>query len=295
MIAKIQRFSLHDGPGVRTTVFFKGCPLRCVWCSNPETYDFSPRILYDRARCIGCHICNSVCPRKASHPDGNYIWIDRTLCNAKGGCTRACPTGAVSIVGKEMTPGEILAEVLKDRPFYAQGGGATFSGGEPLSQSDLLFESARLLKENGVSSLLDTCGYAEKKLVARVPEFFDAVYFDLKHMNSKVHEGLTGVKNELILENCRFLCASKLPVTLRFPLIPGLNDGEENIDAMIGFLSSLPAYEALSILPYHSLGTQKYKQLGLSYAPPDIAAPTAKDLETILARFQAAGIKTRLS
>ena len=269
----IQRYSINDGPGIRTTVFLKGCPLGCLWCDNPESQDKMPELLYLPSLCINCQRCVAVCPNGATTVGTNgLIQIDRSLCQVCGKCVEVCSTGARVIVGELMTVEEVFQVVSKDTLFYRNsGGGVTAGGGEPMHQPEFLKALLTRCQEAGLHTALDTCGLVEWKTLEEVLEHVDLVLFDLKHMDSEVHRNLTGVGNEIILENLERTTKHKL-VVVRIPLIPGYTDSKTNIEASGQFLSRIGA-SRVDVVPYHQLGVGKYTRLGKQY--------TLSDVETI--------------
>jgi pyruvate formate lyase activating enzyme len=267
LVFDIQRFSVHDGPGIRTTVFLKGCPLRCQWCQNPESIAHRPEITYIASNCIHCEKCLTSCPETAIHPtDDNGRDIDRNHCTLCGECLEVCYAGALNIIGRYLTVPEVLAEVERDRDFYGKsGGGVTFSGGEPTAQPAFLKELCRQAKARRLHVTIDTCGYAQWATLRPILQDVDLVLFDLKHMDSAAHQRLTGVPNELILQNLIRITALGLPVYVRLPLVPGCNDSLENVRATAAFIAGLPNIQQFDILPYHRLGEPKWGQLQLPY------------------------------
>ncbi|MFH1008255.1 MAG: glycyl-radical enzyme activating protein [Candidatus Latescibacterota bacterium] len=274
-ISNIQRGSLEDGPGVRTVVFLKGCPLRCQWCHNPETMRTGREIGFNADPCIGCGECAQICPNAAHRlENGSPIW-DRTACVACGKCAEGCPSGALYSVGSRMEAQEVLREVLKDAPYYGNsGGGMTLSGGEPLAQlafSEVLLVLAR---EHGVHTVVETCGYAQGVDLLRVLSLADMCYYDVKIVDANRHREYTGVDNRLILENLKAVLEARIPVTVRVPIIPGINDHPEPIRHLKEFLQSLNRKISVELLTYHALGEPKYRQLAIPYRlagmePPD--------------------------
>jgi len=296
MIVKVQRFSTQDGPGIRTTVFLKGCPLSCLWCSNPETQSMEVQLEYDWNRCDDdCIECINVCIRGALARRGKRVIIHREKCIRDGACTRICHKKALMLVGVEMTVAQVMTEILKDKPFYARsGGGVTISGGEPLNQARFTLELAKSCNQSGISTVLDTCGFCTWKALEKALAYFDMVYFDLKHMDSLEHRRLTGVDNSLILDNCCRLSAKGVPMFLRMPLIPGLNDKDENLSQLIHFVRKLPSYEELHLLPYHRIGKIKYEMLGLEYCLSDLQQPKKETVLRVAQFLMQAGIKVKV-
>ena len=276
-IFDIQRFSINDGPGIRTTVFFKGCPLRCIWCDNPESQEQLPQLLYFESLCTKCYRCVEECPTGATKisPDGS-IEIDRGLCQADGLCVEACPSEARVLSGRKMTVDEVVEIVRKDELFYRNsGGGITVSGGEPLMQPEFVYNLLRECKANNFHTTLDTCGYAQWDIMQQVLEYTDLVLYDIKHMDSAEHRRQTGVDNELILSNLEKIKMNETRVWLRCPVIPGFNDSESEIEKVAKFALSLKV-EKISLLPYFKYGEQKYEYLGRSYSLKKVSPPRTK-------------------
>jgi pyruvate formate lyase activating enzyme len=265
-IFNIQRYSIQDGPGIRTTVFFKGCPLDCWWCCNPESRSPSPELLYFDSLCVKCHRCVDACPSGATtaNPDGSIL-VDCSLCVACGKCVEACLSEARFISGKLMAVEEVLQIVGADSLFYRNsGGGVTASGGEPAAQPDFLLEFFKRCQEIGLTTCLDTCGYTVWETLESILEHTDLVLYDIKHMNGLRHLELVGVDNRLILENAKRIVRKGVPLVVRVPLIPGYNDSRENLKALGRFVAQL-GNGRLDLLPYHQLGIKKYERLGQVY------------------------------
>ncbi|MCK5804736.1 MAG: glycyl-radical enzyme activating protein [Lentisphaeria bacterium] len=265
MIFDIQKFSIHDGPGIRTTVFLKGCPLSCKWCHNPESsVSAQPQLSFTPSRCIGCGACFQACVNDAHQMAGQDHTLLRDVCVVCGACAETCYADALEIVGHEATVDEVIEEVLKDKPFYeTSGGGMTLSGGEPLAQID--FTEALLVraKSEGLHCCIETSSFAPFAHMERLLPHIDIWLCDLKAMNSRLHEEATGVPNEQILENVRKLHAAGADMFLRLPIIPGYNDTEEHFAAVAEFAAALPNIQGLEIMPYHRLGEGKLDRLGL--------------------------------
>lgn len=284
-IFNIQRFSIHDGPGIRDLIFLKGCPLRCAWCANPESQEFCPELLYRRSKCIGCHACAAACPRQAirAAEDGG-IQIDRTLCRRCFACVRACCSRALACVGEEISAQALVRRVMGQHLSWRAESGVTLSGGEPLCQPEFAAEVLRLFREEGAGTALETCGCAPFEAIERVAPHCDLIHFDLKFMDPELHRRYTGADNGGILDNLRKLSRRfpHIPLIVRTPLIPGVNDGEENLSAAVELLRQLPSLRDYELLPYHNFGEGKYRQLGRDYPlagleRPDKAAVRAKN------------------
>ncbi len=262
LIFDIKRYAIHDGPGIRTSIFFKGCPLRCWWCHNPEGQEFYPEMMYYESRCIICGTCVEVCPQKAVSIVNEKVVTNRQLCDNCGICVEHCPTGAREMAGKWYTIQELLEEIEKDRPFYDEsGGGVTVSGGEPLMQHEFVVRFLEELKCKGIHTAVDTSGYASKEVMKEVCRFTDLFLYDLKIMDPKKHLLYTEVRNDLILSNLKLLDDLGARIWVRFPLIPGVNDDEASIRAMGEFVSTFRNVEQLNVLPYHPLGVSKAERL----------------------------------
>jgi len=278
LVSDFQRFSIHDGPGIRTIVFLKGCPLHCAWCANPETMSMRPEIVLIPNNCIGCGKCYDVCPNNCFGDRAERVGSlrrDSCLLPECGKCQHVCYANAINISGRYLSVADVMEVVLQDREFYQRtGGGVTFSGGEPFAQPDYLRELARTAKTLQLHTAIETCGYTNWNTISSVIDYLDYVLFDLKHMDPDRHLQGTGVTNRLILENLKRIDASGKPVRVRLPLIPGFNDSEENVRATVEFIAGFANLEALDILPYHRMGEPKWNQLDMEYqlrgvTPPD--------------------------
>jgi pyruvate formate lyase activating enzyme len=264
-ITNIQRFSIHDGPGIRTTVFFKGCPLSCRWCQNPEAITNRQDVIYDSEKCIGCKTCVSICPEKCMTWDGRINFTSDN-CTRCGLCIDNCPVQALRWSSKTVSASHVIHEVLKDRVYYdISGGGITLSGGEPLQQIDFCHEILKKSKKEKLNTALDTSGYAPSKSFKKIMPLVDLFLFDIKFINSHLHEEYTGKTNELILENFRLLCQSKRKIIVRIPIIPGFTDSKVNIRGIESFVKKNNSSIVIEKIPFNPLMEKKYKMLGLPY------------------------------
>jgi len=260
-IFNIQRFSIHDGPGIRSTVFLKGCPLRCFWCQNPESQKQAPEIFFNYHDCGLCGECVALCPAGASAIVQNSVAIDRDKCIGCGQCAAVCPNGARTLVGKLVTAGEVTDEVIRDKNFYKNsGGGVTLSGGEPLFQPEFLLAILAECKNEGLHTALDTTGYASWPTIEKILPFTDLVLFDIKCIDPHKHYQATGKANSLILENAQKIAKIK-PMRVRVPLIPGFNDSQEEIRSIVNFVK-LHLSVPIDLLPYNRLADSKYERMG---------------------------------
>lgn len=280
MIFNIQKCSIHDGEGIRTLVFFKGCPLRCKWCANPESQSYQKEIMELPRNCIHCGICQKICPSSAiTVEDGTYK-IDRSRCQGCLKCADLCYAGAKKIAGDEMDADQIFKEIYKDRFFYQMnGGGVTFSGGEPLTHPQLLTEVAKKCKANGVNTAIESCGVGNYEEFKKALPYIDSMFLDVKHIDTDKHKQLTGQGNELILTNIKKIAAFGIPITIRTPVVPGCNDSVENIIGIARFITTIPGIKQYELLPYHEFGKSKYDSLGRSYALDGIQPPPDESIK----------------
>lgn len=295
LIFDLKKYSINDGPGIRTTVFFKGCPLRCRWCHNPEGQSFAPEIMIRASRCLAdCNECVAACAEDAIVKTASVPVLDRQKCNACGKCTDACPADAIEMVGRRLNSAQLLREIEKDRIFHEQSdGGVTFSGGEPLSQADFLGEILEYCRKKEIHTTVDTCGFVATDILEAIARKTDLFLYDLKVIDEKRHLAFTGESNALILENLRRLAAMGKKTIVRLPVVPGVNDSEENIKEMARFLRSLGTISEISLLPYHKLGRDKYRGLEKK-AEDEYTPPSAECLERIKKDLEEYGFRVSL-
>jgi pyruvate formate lyase activating enzyme len=280
VIFDIQRYSLHDGPGIRTVVFVKGCLLRCLWCQNPESQDFRSEIIYIEDNCINCEACVYACPAGAISKE--TLRIAKEICINCEKCADACPANAKRLIGRRVTVDEVLAEVEKDRLFYrSSGGGVTISGGEPMVQHEFVARLLEKCQERSIHTTIETCGYAKWNQVQNMLRHLDLVLYDIKHMDPEQHVKLTGVSNELILRNAARIAKTNVHMIVRIPIIPGSNDSEDNVESIAKFVVSLITVNTVEFLGYHRLGEPKCQWLGREYPMKDVSPPTREHLERL--------------
>jgi pyruvate formate lyase activating enzyme len=294
IVFDIKKFSIHDGPGIRTTIFFKGCPLSCWWCHNPEGQSPQPELVLRESRCIGCGACLEVCDQGAISWDGDVVSTDREKCVLSGACVEVCYAEAREMVGQEMTVAEVMAEIGRDIAFYDQsGGGVTFSGGEPLLQRDFLLALLRACKEEEIHTAVDTCGFATWETLDSIRKHVDLFLYDLKLMDDAKHRKFTGVSNELILKNLQRLSAQGHDIFLRVPIIPGINDDAENIRQIGTFAAALPHLKRVDILPYHRAAAEKYNRLNKIYGLPETRPPSDEKMAEITQILRGFGLQVK--
>ena len=286
MVFNIQKFCLQDGPGIRTTVFLKGCPLHCAWCHNPESHFEKSIVLYDKEKCVACGRCGETCQNRAHVFEIEHT-IDREKCISCGACVEVCGYDALELAGKEMTVDEVILEVLKDRAFYENsGGGLTLSGGEPLLQFDFSYELLRQARLNGINTCVETCGFASTEKIIKIAEVTDFFLYDWKLTDDRLHKEYTGVSNSLILKNLQMIDSLGAKIVLRCPIIPEINDTEQHFEGIARVANSLKNILRVEVEPYHSLGNEKYRKIGLSKDPKGFKLPDSAQIENWINRIQ---------
>lgn len=287
-IVNIQNFSLHDGPGIRTTVFFKGCPLRCLWCANPDTQLSSIQLLHSAKKCTDCLECTRVCPEEVITLQDGVI-INRNDCTLCGDCVDTCPESALRFDGELMPLEAILERIQKDFPFYRNsGGGVTLSGGEPLLQPELAEAILKKCSQWGIHTAIETSGFAAYETLLGISKWLDLIYFDLKHMDDVRHRELTGMSNSVILSNLQKISKAHSTVVVRVPLVPGLNSEPDHLFRIGAFLQEKTAVKTVEFLNYHQLGEHKYISLGREYGLAGIQPYTAEEFKEAVRTFQTA-------
>lgn len=281
-ISSLQRMSVHDGPGIRTVVFMKGCNMRCRWCHNPETWSSRPQLQYISSRCICCGTCIGLCPDAAIWPGQQGIKIDYSSCIHCGKCAESCCTGALSLIGESLSPEECWDRIRKDLPFFRSSqGGVTISGGEPLMQSQFVKELLAISKENQVHTAIESNMSGEWEIIERLSPYVDLWMCDLKMADSGKHKKWTGINNENIISNIGKLAERHVPLIVRTPVIPGVNDTEEDIEDICRILSPFSGQIRYELLEFHQLGFSKYEQLGMENGMKEVAAPDKKHFEKL--------------
>ena len=295
VVFRIQRYSIQDGPGIRTTVVLKGCPLRCDWCANPESQALRPELLFRQSRCIGCGACVEACEAGALTLDDERVRLDRPFCDLCMKCADACSSGALEVSGEAMSVTDAVDEACRDEIFYRNsGGGVTLSGGEPLAQPKFAIALLKALKDRSIHTALDTCGHADAAVVDEAIRYTDLVLFDVKHINPEHHRDGTGVDNTLILDNLRRISASnRARIWIRIPVIPGYNDGEEHLRALTDVLGGIHA-EKVSLLGWHDWGRQKYSFLGRDCPIEGLTPPDEARLDYLKGIMESTGLQVNV-
>ena len=294
VIINIQKYSVHDGPGIRTTVFLKGCPLSCWWCHNPESQNPNHEIMFFEERCTGCGVCVKRCPQRAISMVNNAPIVEEGNCTFCGKCADFCPNNAREYVGKDMTVQELMKEIIKDEVFYEESnGGVTFSGGEPLIQGEFLYEVLKSCKERGIHTAVDTSGCAAWEKLEKISNKVDLFLYDLKLMNNERHKKYMGTENIIILENLKRLSAKGANIFVRMPIISGINDDDENINEAIKFLSNINVNQ-VNLLTYHKMGMDKYRRLKMEYKLSGMEKPSEERMAEIAEKFTQKGLKVKI-
>lgn len=293
-IFNIQKFCLHDGPGIRTTVFFKGCNLRCKWCANPESQQMAKQLTLDKSKCTGCGVCTAACPKNARTMEEGLPRVDTALCDGCGACVESCPNGAIALEGKSVNAEQVLTEVLKDKAFYeTSSGGVTLSGGEVLLQLPFAKELIRRLREEKIHVAIETAGAVPEEPFAELVAETDYVLMDLKHYDCAAHRSGTGQGTAQVFANLRYLAKSGKPYLVRIPVIPGFNGKDEDAAAFAQLLRSMEIKE-VQLLPFHRMGCHKYELLGWHYDYGDTPSLHREDLEAYGREFTRKGIEVIL-
>jgi len=291
----IKRYAIHDGPGIRTTVFFKGCPLQCQWCHNPESWKAAPEAALRTTRCTRCGQCVQLCKQGAVSLEGDLPETDPEKCTLCGECIEACPGGAREIIGSQTTVAEVMAEVEKDVVFYDEsGGGVTFSGGEPLAQPEFLLALLNQCRARGIHTAVDTSCHAQGDVLGMISEKTDLFLCDIKHMNSERHRQFTGVENGLVLDNIRELSEAGKQIIIRIPIIPNFNDDATNIEATGGFAASLSGIRRIDILGYNRGGNEKSRRLAAGVDLIQVERPNDQKMNSIAERLEKYGFRVKI-
>ena len=295
-ILKIQRFSINDGPGIRTTVFFKGCPLRCAWCHNPDSIGRAPQLMLARKLCTACGACVEVCPQGVHRIAEGRHEVRFDKCLSCGACVEACPASALTIQGEKMDVGRIMEILLRDRAYYDEsGGGLTASGGEPMMQHEFTTELFRAARAEGIGTALDTSGFCPTEIFGSILPLTDHLLLDIKTMDGKLHKRFIGADNDLIHKNFHYAVRQGVAMTVRHVVVPGVNDTTAENEALAGLLLSAGFSGVLELLPFHSMARAKYEDLGIRYTMDDNPVPTPEAMERTKDFFMSKGIKTKIN
>jgi len=292
LIFDIKRYAINDGPGIRITIFFKGCPLSCIWCHNPESISAKPQKMYNSDKCIGCGECVKACPNQACVLTSEGTVTDTDRCDLSSECADVCPTLATEISGHYKSISELLKIIEKERPLFDQsGGGVTFSGGEPLLYPEYLSEILDRCGDRQIHRTIDTCGFVREDILLNIASRTDLFLYDMKLQDTDKHKIYTGVGNELILSNLTALAKTGANIQIRIPLIKGVNSDPDNIAATAKFIANLPGEKkGVNLLPYHDIATHKYQKLGKSYLADNLQEPDEADLEQVISGFTSYGL-----
>jgi pyruvate formate lyase activating enzyme len=292
LVLDIIRMTIHNGPGIRTLILLKGCPLHCVWCSTPESQESGPELSVRPDKCIQCGQCESICPVDAIDCTKEVLKVNRSLCTCCGKCVTVCPCDALILLGQSLSIHRICQEVSRDKIFFKHsGGGVTISGGEALLDAQYMVKLLKALKKEEISVGIDTCGYVPGTTIEAVLPYVEFFLWDIKHMNHTRHIELTGVSNDIILRNLHFVSERKVPIYIRIPVIPGYNDSEENIKATCEFVRNLPSLVEVDLLPVHHLGKARYESLNRVYPIADVLLMPEAKLQTLKDLVASYGLK----
>ena len=294
LITNVQKFSIHDGDGIRTSVFFKGCPLKCEWCHNPETQRFEKEMQCDKEKCVGCGTCAKVCPNGAISMENGKPEMKKDACTFCGKCVNFCPIGIREIIGREYSVKELIKELMKDQMFYEEsGGGVTLSGGEVMAMDiDYILAIAKELKRQDVTLTIDTCGYVPYEKFQAILPYVHTFLYDVKVMDPKLHKKYIGVDNQLILDNLIRLAADGARIYIRIPTIKEVNGNEKNMKETIAFLKEHDIHPAqINLLPYHDTGSGKYSKLDMEYKGTDLHVPEKEEMESFVRLFVESGFQ----
>lgn len=298
LVTNIQGYSIHDGPGIRTVVFLKGCGLACQWCSNPECISPHPEVGFIKTLCTKCGKCADICPEGALiYTEGNFPVIDRQRCTGCGICSSVCDYKAIVLYGNEMSSDEVFEVISADKMFYeTSGGGITVSGGEALLKPQFVYEIFEKCRQSGIRTCIETSGYVAESALRRILPYADYILYDLKHLNSEKHQQYTGKPNDLILSNAKIVAESGVEMLFRMPLIPGINDDIKNIEETACFIKALGNRVArIQLMPYHRLGKGKYESLDKPYPLPDLVSSETDQINSVRKSFQGFGIDCSIS
>ena len=290
----VKRYTLHDGPGIRVSVHFKGCPLSCLWCHNPESRLPIPQVLFREERCIACGACIGSCPRGAVSIS-NGVLMTSALCSGSGACADICPSGARELCGRELTVDNVIARILRDRVFFDQsGGGVTLSGGEPFYQPEFATALLKECRRHEIHTSVDTCGFVSRSVLLEALPFVDLFLYDIKHMDPEKHREYTGVDNEVILSNLKMLGEAGVLIHARMPFIPGLNTDEKNMHSVGAFLRGVRGVVKVNLLPYHTAAEDKHRRWNVEFKLKNLRAPSVDMLRRGAAVLEGYGLKVEI-
>ncbi|UCB59269.1 MAG: glycyl-radical enzyme activating protein [Thermoplasmatales archaeon] len=295
LIFDIKRFAVHDGPGIRTTIFLKGCPLSCWWCHNPEGLSNSQEIIYYDYKCMNCDKCINICQQNALEEKNNKIVRNHKICTSCGNCVEICPTASQQIIGQKISAENTIKEIEKDRIFFeTSNGGVTFSGGEPLMQHEFLKETLKLCKKRSIHTALDTSGFCHSDVFNTLIKFNDLFLYDLKIIDDQQHKKYTGVSNKKIIKNLDILQEKEKDIIIRFTIVKGITDTKENLRDIINLVSSFEKIKGIDLLPFHNVN-EKYQRIGKQNKLKDIKPPSSNDIKRIKKQFEQKDLNVRIS